>query len=112
MIIIVKKYLKLMIYINFYFFKFFTIKLFKILMSKIIDEKPLINLEFDYYSSIISQIIIGGWDENDINKYYNINNTSEIEIPKMKVLFSIPFNSDFSNFDVNNYIKYIVYFSR
>jgi hypothetical protein len=80
--------------------------------KKNMDEKPLINLEIDYYSSIISQIIIGGWDENDINKYYNINNTSEIEIPKMKVLFSIPFNSDFSNFDVNNYIKYIVYFSR
>ena len=81
-------------------------------MEKNINEKPLINLEFDYYSSIISQIIIGGWDENDINKYYNKNNTSENEIPKMKVLFSIPFNSDFSNFDVNNYIKYIVYFSR
>ena len=79
-------------------------------MNNIITEKPIINIEYDYYSKIISEIIIGGWEENDINNYYGINSGLSIEYPQLKVFFSIPFPSNFSNFEVKLFIYFFSIF--
>ena len=59
----------------------------------------LINLDVDYYNKVISNILICGWDENDIIEY-NKSDENVVNNIKMKVLFSIPFNSNFTYFDV------------
>ena len=59
----------------------------------------LINLDVDYYNKVISNILICGWDENDIIEY-NKSDENAVNNIKMKVLFSIPFNSNFTYFDV------------
>ena len=59
----------------------------------------LINLDIDYYNKVISNIFICGWDENDIIEY-NKSDENAVNNIKMKVLFSIPFNSNFNYFDV------------
>jgi hypothetical protein len=57
----------------------------------------LINLDIDYYNKVISNIFICGWDENTIINY---NQKEENIINNIKVLFSIPFNSNFNYLDV------------
>lgn len=59
----------------------------------------LINLDVDYYNKVISNIFICGWDENDIIEY-NKSDESIVNNIKMKILFSIPFNSNFTYLDV------------
>ena len=59
----------------------------------------LINLDVDYYNKVISNILICGWDENDIIEF-NKSDENAVNNIKMKVLFSIPFNSNFTYFDV------------
>ena len=62
-------------------------------------DSNLINLDVDYYNKVISNILICGWDENDIIEY-NKSDENVVNNIKMKVLFSIPFNSNFTYFDV------------
>ncbi len=59
----------------------------------------LINLDIDYYNKVISNIFICGWDENDIIEY-NKSDENIVNNIKMKILFSIPFNSNFTYLDV------------
>jgi len=67
------------------------------------DKRELINLNCEYYSKLIEKIIIGGCDEKQIKNYY-INKKNEEQrnniFPKLKKLFSIPFNAEFDKFDV------------
>ena len=46
----------------------------------------LINLDVDYYNKVISNILICGWDENDIIEY-NKSDENAVNNIKMKVLF-------------------------
>ena len=64
------------------------------------EKHELINTNFNYYLKIIDAIIIGGCDINEINNYYSIREFQDIPFPKIKKLFSIPFNIDFDKFDV------------
>ena len=67
------------------------------------DKRELINLNCEYYSKLIEKTNTGGFDEKEIKTYY-INKKNEEErnniFPKLKKLFSIPFNAEFDNFDV------------
>ena len=78
------------------------------------DKRELLNLNNEYYSKLIEKIIIGGCDEKEIKTYY-INKKNEEErnniFPKLKKLFSIPFNAEFDNFDVKYFIILNIYYS-
>ena len=60
-------------------------------------DSNLINFEVNDYNKVISNISICGWDENTIINY---NQKEENIINNIKVLFSIPFNSNFNYLDV------------
>jgi hypothetical protein len=60
-------------------------------------DSNLINFEVNDYNKVISNIFICGWDENTIINY---NQKEENIINNIKVLFSIPFNSNFNYLDV------------
>ena len=60
-------------------------------------DSNLINFEVNDYNKVISNIFICGQDENTIINY---NQKEENIINNIKVLFSIPFNSNFNYLDV------------
>ena len=78
------------------------------------DKRELLNLNNEYYSKLIEKIIIGGCDEKEIKDYYIKKNNDELKenkFPKIKKLFSIPFNAEFDDFDVKYFIILNIYYS-
>ncbi len=69
------------------------------------EKNELINTNLNYYLKIIDAIIIGGCDKDEINNYYTKKVFQNIPFPKIKKLFSIPFNIDFDKFDVKYFYK-------